>query len=203
MPFTLKAPVLHELVIKKSRFLACVQPVADRVQAQTIVNRLRGEHPGATHVCWALMAGGQSAAVDDGEPSGTAGRPMLEVLRRQNLDGVLATVVRYFGGVKLGAGGLVRAYTDAIAQALLQSEKVPVQRPVTLMCTVPYALEGWLRRELKQASAEVLTTEHGSLVAMRFNTTDGASHALIQRLNDGGQGQLIWLEPGDTTQGLK
>jgi len=203
MPFTLKAPVLHELVIKKSRFLACVQPVADRVQAQTIVNRLRGEHPGATHVCWALMAGGQSAAVDDGEPSGTAGRPMLEVLRRQDLDGVLATVVRYFGGVKLGAGGLVRAYTDAIAQALLQSEKVPVQRSVTLMCTVPYALEGWLRRELKQASAEVLTTEHGSLVAMRFNTTDVASHTLIQRLNDGGQGQLVWLEPGDATQRLK
>ena len=65
------------------------------------------------------MAGGQSAANDDGEPGGTAGRPMLEVLRRQDLEGVLATVVRYFGGIKLGAGGLVRAYTDAIAQALL------------------------------------------------------------------------------------
>ena len=65
-----------------------------------------------------MLAGGQSAAVDDGEPGGTAGRPMLEVLRHQDLDGVLATVVRYFGGIKLGAGGLLRAYTEAVAQAL-------------------------------------------------------------------------------------
>ncbi|WP_341648150.1 YigZ family protein [Thauera humireducens] len=64
-----------------------------------------GTASGARHVCWALLAGGQSAAVDDGEPSGTAGRPMLDVLRHQDLEGVLATVVRYFGGVKLGAGG--------------------------------------------------------------------------------------------------
>ncbi|MEY2893092.1 MAG: hypothetical protein RJA98_3000 [Pseudomonadota bacterium] len=115
MPLSLAAPVHSELVIKKSRFIGCVQPVADRAQAVQIVDALWAEHPGATHVCWALMAGGQSAAVDDGEPSGTAGRPMLEVLRHQDLEGVLATVVRYYGGVQLGAGGLVRAYTDSVA----------------------------------------------------------------------------------------
>ena len=95
-------------------------------------------------MCWAFLAGGQSAANDDGEPGGTAGRPMLEVLRRQDLEGVLATVVRYFGGVKLGAGGLVRAYTDAVAQALLGAHKVPLQKTLTLRCTVPYAMEGML-----------------------------------------------------------
>ena len=79
--------------------------MTDRSSAQAVVEALRREHPGAAHVCWALLAGGQSAAVDDGEPSGTAGRPMLDVLRHQDLEGVLATVVRYFGGVKLGAGG--------------------------------------------------------------------------------------------------
>ena len=119
MPQTLAAPVHSDLLIKKSRFIGCVQPMADRAGALEVVARLKAEHPGAAHVCWALLAGGQSAANDDGEPGGTAGRPMLDVLRHQELEGVLATVVRYFGGVKLGAGGLVRAYTDAVAQALL------------------------------------------------------------------------------------
>ena len=118
MAHTLAAAVHSELLIKKSRFLGCVQPVADRAAAQAIVAQLRAAHPGAAHVCWALLAGGQSAAVDDGEPSGTAGRPMLEVLRHQDFDGVLASVVRYYGGIQLGAGGLLRAYTDSIAQAL-------------------------------------------------------------------------------------
>ena len=94
----ISSPVVSELLIKKSRFIGCVQPVADRPAAQAIVAGLRAQHPGAAHVCWALMAGGQSAAVDDGEPSGTAGRPMLDVLRHQDLEGVLATVVRYYGG---------------------------------------------------------------------------------------------------------
>jgi uncharacterized YigZ family protein len=118
MPLTLATPVHSELLIKKSRFIGCVQSVANRAEAQAIVAELWAQHPGATHVCWALLAGGHSAAVDDGEPSGTAGRPMLEVLRHQDMEGVLATVVRYYGGIQLGAGGLVRAYTDAVAQAL-------------------------------------------------------------------------------------
>ena len=101
---TLAGPVESELLIKKSRFLGRVMPVSGRAEAYAEVARLKALHPGAVHVCWALLAGGQSAAVDDGEPSGTAGRPMLDVLRHQQLEGVLATVVRYFGGIKLGAG---------------------------------------------------------------------------------------------------
>lgn len=95
MPYSLQAPVTSELLIRKSRFLGRVEPVADRAQALQQVATVRAAHPTATHVCWALMAGGHSAANDDGEPGGTAGRPMLEVLRHQDLDGVLATVVRY------------------------------------------------------------------------------------------------------------
>lgn len=107
MPSTLTEPVHSDLLIRKSRFIGCVEPMADRAAAQVRVAALHQMHPGAAHVCWALLAGGQSAAVDDGEPGGTAGRPMFEVLRHQDLDGVLATVVRYFGGVKLGAGGQI------------------------------------------------------------------------------------------------
>ncbi|MGZ5846130.1 MAG: IMPACT family protein, partial [Ramlibacter sp.] len=165
---TLRAPVRSELTIRKSRFLGCVQPVADRAAALLVVERLRAEHPGAAHVCWALHAGGQSAANDDGEPGGTAGRPMLEVLRRQHLDGVLATVVRYFGGVKLGAGGLVRAYTDAIAQALLGAEKVPLQRELRWMCRAPYDLEDWLRRQARAHGVSLLSVRHDDDVAFEL-----------------------------------
>ena len=197
MPYTLAQAVHSDLVIKKSRFIGCVQPVQDRAQAQTIVQALRAEHPGANHVCWALLAGGQSAAVDDGEPSGTAGRPMLDVLRHQQLEGALATVVRYFGGVKLGAGGLVRAYTDSIAQALLQAEKVERQAMARLKCSVPYALEGTLRREIIQTSAQLLAIEHGSQVVAEVDIVASAAPSFIDRMNELAQGRIGWLQDYD------
>ena len=194
MPFSLSAPAHHELVIKKSRFIACVEPVADRQAALARVGQLKAEHPDARHVCWALLAGGQSAANDDGEPGGTAGRPMLDVLRHQDLHGVLATVVRYFGGIKLGAGGLVRAYTDAVAQALLAADKIPLVQQTELACQVPYALEGLVRRELELAQAQLLGVAHASVVTLRFALPAPEAAALVQRLGDRGQGQLQWLD---------
>ncbi|BBL23345.1 MULTISPECIES: IMPACT family protein [Comamonas] len=194
MAQTLASPAHSELIIKKSRFIGCVQPMRDRASAQAAVDALWKQHPAAAHICWALLAGGQSAAVDDGEPSGTAGRPMLDVLRHQELEGVLATVVRYFGGVKLGAGGLVRAYTDSVAQALIGAEKITLQRMALLQCEVPYAMEGWLRREIAQAGAELLQVQHGSMVAAQWTLPESAAFALVERLNDLGQGRLGWLE---------
>ena len=197
MPQTIVAPVHHELVIKKSRFIACVQPMADRAAAQAVVAELWAEHPGAAHVCWALLAGGQSAAVDDGEPSGTAGRPMLDVLRHQDLEGVLATVVRYFGGVKLGAGGLVRAYTDSVAQALLTAQKVAIIRQQTLRCTAPYALEGLVRREVDLARAKLLDVAHRDDVRFEFSLPHDAAPALVSRLTEAGHGRIAWLGDDD------
>jgi len=194
MTFTIAAPAHSELLIRKSRFIGCVEPVADRAAAQARVAELRAQHPDAAHVCWALLAGGQSAAVDDGEPGGTAGRPMLDVLRHHDLDGVLATVVRYFGGVKLGAGGLVRAYTDTVAQALLGAEKVPrvVQR--TLRCSVPYALEGWLRRQVERAGAHLDAVEHGSVVTFAIRLPAPQAAEFVAQVNEGGQGKVGWID---------
>jgi uncharacterized YigZ family protein len=197
MPYSIAAPVHFDLVIKKSRFIACVQPMPDRAGAQQLVAGLRAQHPGAAHVCWALLAGGQSAAVDDGEPSGTAGRPMLDVLRHQDLEGVLATVVRYFGGVKLGAGGLVRAYTDSVAQALLQAQKVPIIKLQALRCTAPYALEGMVRRELDAAGARLLEVAHGDAVQFDFSLPVQDAAALRARLDNAGHGRIGWPELDD------
>ena len=195
MPQTLAAPAHSELLIKKSRFIGCVQPMADRALAQAHVDALWQEHPGAAHICWALLAGGQSAAVDDGEPGGTAGRPMLEVLRHQDLEGVLATVVRYFGGIKLGAGGLLRAYTDCIAQALLTAPKVQLQRMKILQCVVPYALEGVLRREIDAVGAELVQVQHDALVKLQLQLPEAQAPAFIQHINNHGQGRVGWLLP--------
>ena len=197
MAFSLAQPAHHELVIKKSRFIACIEPIAGREEAQARVTQLKAEHPDAAHVCWALLAGGQSAANDDGEPGGTAGRPMLDVLRHQDLQGVMASVVRYFGGVKLGAGGLVRAYTDAVAQALLTADKIPLIQQAQLVCSVPYALEGLVRREVELAQAQLQEVSHGSVVTLHFALPESQASALQARLSESGRGQLVWLD-GDT-----
>ncbi|HDY98115.1 MAG TPA: YigZ family protein [Pseudomonas sabulinigri] len=190
--YSLAQPVTSNLEIRKSRFLACVEPIADRAAAQARVNELRVHHPGCAHVCWALLAGGHSAAVDDGEPSGTAGRPMLEVLRHQQLDGVLATVVRYFGGVKLGAGGLVRAYTDAVAQALLQAEKIEHIATQILCCELAYAHEGVARNLIAELGGELLEVSHGQAVRMQVSLPANAADALQEQLLSITRGELRW-----------
>ncbi|WP_295101977.1 YigZ family protein [uncultured Microbacterium sp.] len=139
-PATIAAPVEHELVIKKSRFIATVEPVASVDEADAVIARLRKRWWDARHNCSAMVTGllgDQARSSDDGEPSGTAGVPMLEVLRRRELTDVVAVVTRYFGGVKLGAGGLVRAYSSAVSEALDLAS--PVHRQSLTQVTIDVA----------------------------------------------------------------
>jgi len=117
---------------------------------------------------------------------------MLDVLRFQELEGVLATVVRYFGGVKLSAGGLVRAYTDAVAQALVGAERVPLVRTRMLRVAVPYALEGVLRRELDAAGATLDDVQHGRDVTLAFQLPEDRADELVARIDDASQGRAVW-----------
>lgn len=194
MPFHLKQALVSELVIKKSRFMGWVGPCPSREEAQTMVRQAWQEHPGATHVCWALMAGGHSAAVDDGEPSGTAGRPMLEVLRHHDLQGVLAMVVRYYGGTPLGAGGLARAYTDAVAQALQGAEKIPFRAVTPLYLRVPYEQEGLVRRELEAFEAALVSVEHTQEVLFALSLPADQQAAFTQRIRDASHGKAVYSE---------
>ena len=120
---------------------------------------------------------------------------MLDVLRHHELTGVLATVVRYFGGVKLGSGGLVRAYTDCVAQALAKASKVPLVPQRTLQCRVPYALEGLLRRELALVQAEVLGIEHEGQVVFTLRLPDDTADAWLARVNELAAGRVAWQSP--------
>lgn len=198
--YTLAATVQAELEIRKSRFLALAIPVPDREAAMAELASLRAQHPTATHVCWALLAGGQSGMSDDGEPSGTAGRPILEVLRHHDLDGVLAAVVRYYGGVKLGAGGLVRAYTDAIAAALKSAERIERIAYATLAVEVDYADEPRVRRWLEQAAQDgctLLETDYGIMARLVIRLPATLRETARQALRDTTHGRAGFPKQDD------
>lgn len=189
MSRTLAGPVCAELEIRTSRFLGSALPVADRAAAQEEIARIRAGHPGATHVCWALLAGGQSGMSDDGEPSGTAGRPILEVLRHHDLDGVLGVVVRYFGGVKLGAGGLVRAYTDAIATALADAETIARVAEAVLFVEAGYADAERVRHWVESAGYTPPETSYGETVSLTVRLPVTERDAAITAVADLTQGR--------------
>jgi uncharacterized YigZ family protein len=189
--YTLASSVSAEIDIRKSRFIALAIPVADRDAAMRELERLRAEHPGATHVCWALLAGGQSGMSDDGEPSGTAGRPILEVLRHHEVDGVLAAVVRYYGGIKLGAGGLVRAYTDAIATAMQLAERVERIARGSIGIEIDYADEARVRRWIEQNDAELADTAYAMTVRLVVRMPAAAREAAAAELRDLTNGRAI------------
>jgi uncharacterized YigZ family protein len=192
--FTLPSALQAELDIRKSRFIAYAIPVADRDAAMEELRRLREEHPTATHVCWALLAGGQSGMSDDGEPSGTAGRPILEVLRHHDLDGVLAAVVRYYGGVKLGAGGLVRAYTDAIATALQDAPRVERIALASLQVEIGYPDEARVRRWIEQENYALEASAYDMNVQLTIRMPVTAIDAARDALRDMTQGRAVFPE---------
>lgn len=192
--FTLPSALQAELDIRKSRFIAYAIPVADRDAAMEELRRLREAHPTATHVCWALLAGGQSGMSDDGEPSGTAGRPILEVLRHHDLDGVLAAVVRYYGGVKLGAGGLVRAYTDAIATALQDAPRVERIALASLQVEIGYPDEARVRRWIEQENYALEASAYDMNVQLTIRMPVTAIDAARDALRDMTQGRAVFPE---------
>ncbi|GAB2469794.1 IMPACT family protein [Xylanimonas ulmi] len=162
LPSTIAAPVDHELVVKKSRFLAHLHPVGSVEEADAVVARRRKEHWDARHHCVALVVGthaDQQRSTDDGEPSGTAGVPMLEVLRHRGVTDVVAVVTRYFGGVLLGAGGLVRAYSTAVSQALDLARPVHRRVLTQVRLDVPHADAGRLDNLLRDWA-----TGHGAVL---------------------------------------
>lgn len=171
-PLVLAADVETELVERRSRFLTRLHRVEDVEQADALLRAARAEHPGARHHCTALvLAGGEDRAPvhrssDDGEPAGTAGMPMLQALLHAGVEDVLAIVIRYFGGVKLGAGGLLRAYTAGVEQALAAARlrrRVPMWE---MRLEVPFAeaglAENAVRHWAQGRAAEPLPTDYGA-----------------------------------------
>ena len=155
-PATIAAPVEHELVVSKSRFITHAHPLRDPEDAVEIIADIRRQHWDARHNCLALVTGldgEHSRSSDDGEPSGTAGAPMLAVLRHRRLTDLVVVVTRYFGGIKLGAGGLVRAYSTATSEALDLAVLVRREVLTEATLTVPHAEAGRMDNFLRDWAA--------------------------------------------------
>lgn len=149
----LKQEYRYEQVIKKSKFIACLKPVKTEEEARNYIESIRKEFNDATHVCTAFIIGKDRTiqrSSDNGEPAGSAGVPMLQALLNSEVDDVCACVVRYFGGIKLGVGGLVRAYSSSVVSALNEADKTidVVFRQYTI--TYPYEMSGTLENYLRR-----------------------------------------------------
>lgn len=166
--FQLASSVHSEIEIKKSRFLGQLYPVRSRAESREKLAEIRAQHPNAVHVCWVLLCEGDSGLDDDGEPSGTAAKPMYNVLVHKQLFNVLAVVVRYWGGTKLGAGGLTRAYGQAISDACKLAELLPVEIQVEMFFSVQFADESSLRRHCEQRGVSVIDTHYDERAVLRL-----------------------------------
>lgn len=150
--FTVKKEGSDQIIIQKSRFIGYVKRVESEEAAQAFIQEIKKKHHDATHNCSAYMIGENDQiqkANDDGEPSGTAGVPILEVLKKQHLKDTAVVVTRYFGGIKLGAGGLIRAYGNTTSQAIQTTGVVKRQRMQGYSITVDYTLLGKLENVLR------------------------------------------------------
>jgi uncharacterized YigZ family protein len=189
MTKTLAAPMESELIIKKSRFLGRIEAVASQQEGLSKVEALRKAYPEARHICYCLLVAGQVRQSDDGEPSGTAAMPMLRVLQHKQLDNVLATVVRYFGGIKLGAGGLVRAYSQAISKPLNQAELIEVKQLSELSLKLDYEFQSLLRHQVEQTEIELELDYQQQIHALLRGEPDQLE-ALYLRLQEATSGQV-------------
>ncbi|MBO4608926.1 MAG: YigZ family protein [Lachnospiraceae bacterium] len=189
-----------EIVVTKSKFIGFLGSVSTVEEAEGIVNKIRKKYNDARHNCYAyiVMDGDNiiKKASDDGEPSGTAGRPMLAVMEGAELVNAVCVVTRYFGGVLLGTGGLVRAYTDAAAQALEDSEISPIRRGRYVKITIDYPDESTLRRHLENEGFEITDTAYSEKVSLTVLGPEEKAEPLSKRVTDmtGGKASCEMLE---------
>lgn len=184
---TLQSAVTARLEIKKSEFITHAYPVTSREQAMFHVEQLHEQYADARHHCWAYIIGdpGNTTSAgfdDDGEPSGTAGRPILNVLQHKSIGNIIVIVVRYFGGIKLGAGGLTRAYAGS-AQAAVDAMQLCPYVPMTqLQILAQFATEGQCRYIVESLNGTIDSVEYSKEVRLSVTIAEADIEALKQRL---------------------
>lgn len=194
---------VHETEINRSRFICALAPAATEQDAQDFVARVRREHPTATHNCFAYVIGADASvqkASDDGEPGGTAGVPMLQMLTRREMRYVVAVVTRYYGGVKLGAGGLIRAYGGAVGEALDALGTLTRQRFRIATVTVGHQRAGRLENELRATGRTVREVRYAEAVSIEIGLPDAEVEEFRRWLADATAGEAE-LELGEEAYG--
>ena len=193
-----------EKIIEKSRFLTYSTHVESEEEARTFLAEIRKMHSLATHVCYAFIAdktGNLQRFSDDGEPQGTAGVPILEVLKAKKLFETAVAVVRYFGGIKLGAGGLVRAYSSSAAENLDGADIRVVETCVEIAATVDYTGIDGMQKYVSSQPCSLLSTDYGEkvrfVIAVKKKDADGFCEGLVDYM----QGR-VQVEKGREYYGL-
>ncbi|GAA1202749.1 YigZ family protein [Streptomyces hebeiensis] len=189
----------HETEINRSRFICALAPVATEDEAREFVAGVRAAHPAATHNCFAYVLGADASvqkASDDGEPGGTAGAPMLQMLLRRDVRYTAAVVTRYYGGVKLGAGGLIRAYGGAVGEALDSLGTTTRHRLRLAAVTVGHQRAGRLENDLRAMGRTVRDVRYGESVTIEIGLPDAELDAFRAWLADATAGEAT-LTPGD------
>lgn len=136
---TIRENSFYELIIKNSKFITLLIKVADSNEVSLILEKVKNKYPKATHYCYCYIIGDKKYANDDNEPANTAGRPMLNVLEKEEIMNVVCITIRYFGGIKLGAGGLIRAYAKGVKKALENSLIMPLEKGYVIALTFDYS----------------------------------------------------------------
>ena len=179
-----------EFVEKRSSFLGHVRFVETEDAAREFINEMKKKHYDARHNCWCyIIRGGAVRYSDDGEPQGTAGLPMLEVFKREGVENVVCVVTRYFGGVLLGPGGLLRAYTKSAKDALDAAGIAAVRRWVKLEAACPYSLLERMKTECLALAGAVSDVEYGADVRMTFLLPESRSEEFQARVTELSAGQ--------------
>ena len=172
----------HTLVIKKSEFICTLIPLNDENKINETIGFYKEKYKDATHNCIAYLVGTKERANDDGEPSGTAGLPMLNVLKKQELSNIIAIVTRYFGGIKLGAGGLTRAYSQAVAEALKEANIVEKHLIDVYDDSLDYSFTKKFEHLLKVNAIDCINKEYSDQVTYRLYIDDLSFFDTIQEL---------------------
>ncbi|MGY4904585.1 YigZ family protein [Streptomyces sp. 900116325] len=194
---------VHETEINRSRFICALAPAATEQEAQDFVARIRRQHPTATHNCFAYVIGADASvqkASDDGEPGGTAGVPMLQMLMRREMRYVAAVVTRYYGGVKLGAGGLIRAYGGVVGEALDELGTITRQRFRLATITVGHQRAGRLENDLRATGLAVREVRYAEAVIIEIGLPDSDVESFRSWLADATAGEAL-LELGGEAYG--
>lgn len=186
-----------EIVIKKSRFIGHVMPVEAEEEAVAFIEEIKKKHWNATHNCSAYMIGERDEIQkqsDDGEPSGTAGKPILEVIRNQGRKNVAIVVTRYFGGIMLGAGGLIRAYTDGAVAAIESGDPITRVLHREIFVELDYTWLGKVENELRNRGVRMGETNFADTVTLTCLPLDGDAESFMSWMVDLTQGQSLITE---------
>ena len=193
-----------EYIEKKSRFLGLIVPVTTEAEARAQLDAVKKREYDARHNCWAyILHSGQKRYSDDGEPQGTAGQPILNVLEREGVQDVLCVVTRYFGGILLGAGGLCRAYTKAAKDALDDAGISELRPWSVLRLDCPYALFERVKLELEKRGGTVISSEYGAQITLTAALPEPEEPVFARALQELSAGSMVPEKTGTELRGVR